>query len=63
MLGISEQLYIAKKPLYKFQRHIMVTAKLPKLNSALNKIIENLDTNQTWQAILSKYNLSTLAVP
>ena len=61
-LGINDKVHIADKPLYRYQRHILITSKLPRLQRALNKILKDISINLRWQSILSKHNLSTLAI-
>lgn len=61
-LGISQKLYIAKRPLFRFQRHLLITPQLPKLHKALNEVLLSLADNQHWLAILARHNLSALVV-
>jgi len=44
--------------LYSFSRHIMITPRLDKVHSELLNVVNKLNTNLGWQAILKKYRLA-----
>lgn len=57
-LDFKGKLYFSPMHLYSFSRHIMITPRLDNVHSELLNVVNKLNTNLGWQAILKKYQLA-----
>ena len=54
---LQGKIFISKTPLFSFTRHIMTSKSLPDVHAFIEGVVEGLEKNIKWQAILKKYGL------
>ena len=54
---LQGKIFISDTPLFSFTRHIMTSKSLPKVHGFIEGVVEGLDQNTQWKAILKKYGL------
>lgn len=58
----QQDLYISARPLYQFERRLMLTASLDDaVKSYLREITEALSDNPRWHRLLDRYGLQPIA--